>query len=642
MTSTTIADQERRRLRIIAWSIAVVFHVVVAVTVWMVPSLRHSVLGMSEDEIQEVAKIEREAAERRKQREEQRKKQLIPTEFREDLKQEIAQRRRDDLRASVEKLRDIREKIEKEQVEAFDELRKFQVERSPEDLEELLERVYQNIRRARVDEPLDTRRKEIQRQISAARKQIESLQENVRSQPQREKTADASLEIAQATQVFAEDLDRDSEQKREALAKINEQLEKLDKESDEAKQLAEQAERLQRNAQINRQLARNLSAHAQKLKEASAHVRQSPEVTAATAIPPEALNPPEAGTPADDQTLAEQSADELYETARKLEQEIDRRYRDTRAAQQAIRDRSSFEEARQVMASVPRTERPDLAKQIADTSLQTLGDATQLREMFRQALNQTQLMQADAQRKLVEVDPSAAEQLGRNLAKAPTPTATPSGNAPAASGGTSTPYGNLGGDGQDATDSREPTLSEEQAAATALPGRRFTDAAARKGWMYIDTWYVIGPWDLSQYAGKPLPPEYEINLDAVYTNGKSGNFHHPRLRQRFDLDGRLTWQFIQSESIYIRPPNETEKTIYYAYTEVFSDREREVLMAIDIDDRSFVWVNDQEVWRGTVKAWRFGQVTRKVTLKPGYNKILIRMDNDAALMDFSLVMLASD
>src|SRR5690606_16864567 len=150
MTSTTIADQERRRLRIIAWSIAVVFHVVVAVTVWMVPSLRHSVLGMSEDEIQEVAKIEREAAERRKQREEQRKKQLIPTEFREDLKQEIAQRRRDDLRASVEKLRDIREKIEKEQVEAFDELRKFQVERSPEDLEELLERVYQNIRRARV------------------------------------------------------------------------------------------------------------------------------------------------------------------------------------------------------------------------------------------------------------------------------------------------------------------------------------------------------------------------------------------------------------------------------------------------------------------------------------------------------------
>ena len=38
-------------------------------------------------------------------------------------------------------------------------------------------------------------------------------------------------------------------------------------------------------------------------------------------------------------------------------------------------------------------------------------------------------------------------------------------------------------------------LSKEMVKAQALPGRRFSKDAERKGWLYINTWYMIGPWE---------------------------------------------------------------------------------------------------------------------------------------------------
>lgn len=36
-----------------------------------------------------------------------------------------------------------------------------------------------------------------------------------------------------------------------------------------------------------------------------------------------------------------------------------------------------------------------------------------------------------------------------------------------------------------------PRLNQEMVKAQALPGRRFSKSADRKGWLYINTWYMI-------------------------------------------------------------------------------------------------------------------------------------------------------
>ena len=84
-------------------------------------------------------------------------------------------------------------------------------------------------------------------------------------------------------------------------------------------------------------------------------------------------------------------------------------------------------------------------------------------------------------------------------------------------------------------------IPEEMAKANALPGRVFTDDAARQGWLYLDTWWVIGPWfnDSQIDWNNTHPPEYEINFDAEYV-GRKGQ--------------PVAWEFVQSDRIDISPP----------------------------------------------------------------------------------------
>ena len=67
-------------------------------------------------------------------------------------------------------------------------------------------------------------------------------------------------------------------------------------------------------------------------------------------------------------------------------------------------------------------------------------------------------------------------------------------------------------------------LSKEMVKAQALPGRRFSKDAERKGWLYINTWYMIGPWESFGREDFSIvhPPEVSIDFDAVYTDGQIG------------------------------------------------------------------------------------------------------------------------
>lgn len=170
-------------------------------------------------------------------------------------------------------------------------------------------------------------------------------------------------------------------------------------------------------------------------------------------------------------------------------------------------------------------------------------------------------------------------------------------------------------------------------AAQALPGRKFRKHSARKGWLYLDTWYVIGPWENGGTIDyeKIHPPEYEVDFSKSYADGKS--------KDRGGVPRELRWQFTQASSVKVIPPDESSDSTYYAYTEVHFDEAKDMLIAIASDDAAKVWINGFLVWedRG-LGAWALDEGFRNVHFRQGHNTILVRIENGPTLCNFSVLL----
>lgn len=180
-------------------------------------------------------------------------------------------------------------------------------------------------------------------------------------------------------------------------------------------------------------------------------------------------------------------------------------------------------------------------------------------------------------------------------------------------------------------------LDPEMVKAQALPGRRFSHNAQRKGWLYINTWYMIGPWE--NYGREDFsivhPPEVAVDFDAVYTDGQKGEGlmetdAHPIRQegQKVWLDGTLRWKFMQSESMHNVVPVTTGHSTYYAYTELYFDQPATMLVAIGTDDSGRVWINGKDVWRDYGTSWyNIDEHIAPFRFRQGWNKILVRLEN---------------
>jgi hypothetical protein len=163
--------------------------------------------------------------------------------------------------------------------------------------------------------------------------------------------------------------------------------------------------------------------------------------------------------------------------------------------------------------------------------------------------------------------------------------------------------------------------------AEALPGRRFTKKSNRKGWMYIDTWYIIGPWENQGRVdwNKKHQPEFDLNLSKTYKGGKNNQ--------------TLAWQFSQSQTIRCTPPAEKTNSTYYAYTELFFEEAQSMLIAIASDDAAKVWVNDRLVWQDIgLSEWTLDESFQEIAFKKGYNSVMIRIENGPGVCQFSMVL----
>ncbi len=198
-----------------------------------------------------------------------------------------------------------------------------------------------------------------------------------------------------------------------------------------------------------------------------------------------------------------------------------------------------------------------------------------------------------------------------------------------------------------------PRLNAEMVKAQALPGRRFSKNAERKGWLYINTWYMIGPWESFGREDFSIvhPPEISVDFDAVYTDGQVGTGimetdAHPIkvIGEEVRLDGTLRWKFMQSESMHNAPPVTTGHSTYYAYTELYFDEATTMLVAIGTDDSGRVWINGKDVWRDYGTSWyNIDEHIAPFQFRQGWNRILVRLENGGGgACGFSFLIIPQD
>ena len=199
------------------------------------------------------------------------------------------------------------------------------------------------------------------------------------------------------------------------------------------------------------------------------------------------------------------------------------------------------------------------------------------------------------------------------------------------------------------TDERGRTLNVDMVKAQALPGRRFSRAAERQGWLYVNTWYMIGPWENFGIDDFTIvhPPEISIDFDAVYTNGKVGTGRvetdsHPlkMIGNDVRMDGTLRWQFKQSESMHNAPPVTASNATYYAYTELYFDEAITMMVAIGTDDSGKIWINGRPVFQDSGSSWYYiDEHIAPFDFQQGWNRILVRLENGDGPAGFSFLIL---
>ncbi|MEX2607207.1 MAG: hypothetical protein WD708_07655 [Kiritimatiellia bacterium] len=324
---------------------------------------------------------------------------------------------------------------------------------------------------------------------------------------------------------------------------------------------------------------------------------------------------------------------DLYEAGREAEKQTEQAVRDTRAAELALRQHDSFGKAKTRITDWS-PDRPDLAGDLRKNTTATVGDLNAYREQVKQATSTlssmaTRTASLTGQMAAMVGDPSSRTR-GRNL---PPGLSQGWGEGDSSGGRAILSEGDVGSEPGRAL-ATEAKLPEAVISAKALPGRRFTESSSRQGWLFIDTWYHIGPWEnhTKTNFAVPRPPEQVIDFDAEYPDGKFSHIEG-------HVDQVLRWQFLQSDQIRIQPLRVYGSSTYFFYTEVFFDRSREMIVTIAADDAAILWVNGEPVVdRSGLSPYKLGELLLPITFQQGTNTLLIRLENSPGPTLFSVLL----
>jgi hypothetical protein len=159
--------------------------------------------------------------------------------------------------------------------------------------------------------------------------------------------------------------------------------------------------------------------------------------------------------------------------------------------------------------------------------------------------------------------------------------------------------------------------------------------------IYVDSWYLIGPFEAA--GADPLatvhPPEESIDLEGSY-RGLGGQV--------------LGWHYASRGFYPFIPPDRAERAVYYAYTELRVDEDRDLWLSLAADDDSMLWLDGRLIWRSErrdkpwyrppyylpdeqVASLALSEGERRVHLGAGVHRLLFKLYNDRDRTFFSVV-----
>ena len=172
-------------------------------------------------------------------------------------------------------------------------------------------------------------------------------------------------------------------------------------------------------------------------------------------------------------------------------------------------------------------------------------------------------------------------------------------------------------------------------------GKHLGEAALSRSaeWVAIHTWWQLGPFPYlggartTQSLNHAYPPEYGIDLDAVY-EGRDGR--------------RLAWFYSPMSSVRMEPRDVQRQSIWYFYTQFHSDRAQTVYANVASDDYGVLWLNGQKdpVYRSPMEPRPWVALDKsqfvRLDLRKGANALLLKLDNNRGTTGFTIAFALAD
>jgi len=170
-----------------------------------------------------------------------------------------------------------------------------------------------------------------------------------------------------------------------------------------------------------------------------------------------------------------------------------------------------------------------------------------------------------------------------------------------------------------------------------IAGRIIKNGANHADRIFINSWYVIGPFSISNVKA---PPEYAVDLDGVYY-GKDNQ--------------TVRWQYLSNASYPLILPQVDKAGIFFGYTEIILDREQDLWIWVGADDFASLRLNDNVIWESNVfnkkfntlannknnierENWNLTEYKRLAHFKAGRNSFIFKLTNSDTNAFFSLVL----
>jgi len=168
-----------------------------------------------------------------------------------------------------------------------------------------------------------------------------------------------------------------------------------------------------------------------------------------------------------------------------------------------------------------------------------------------------------------------------------------------------------------------------------VPGRKLLKEGRKRDWMFVNAWYVIGPFPNPNRVNlnKKFPPEMSIDprlgfvgidLDASYMGAEQK---------------RVRWEYLATDRrVCFVPHRVIDWAIWYAYTEIWSEIEQDRWCIFGADDYNRCWINGEPVYQGhlTPHVWLPDREYKRIRFKKGFNTVLYKLENTWGRIGFSL------